>query len=380
MATKNNWILGNYLIYRKYIGKGSFSKIYKGLDQTTNEIVAKKKIEKKNIKNTKLVLREIQVLKTLKHKNILKLKNVLVTTKYFFLILEYCENGDLKNYLNFNNLNEKDVQNILKQVKDGLEYLYKKKIIHRDLKLQNILLGKNNQIKIADFGFAKYCDNLSQTICGSPLYMAPEILNYKKYNSKADLWSFGILMYELLFDDIPYNPNNLNELINILKHFKYKNPNKKISFYADDLLNKLLIKESEKRISWNDFFNHKWFKTQIKLQNKIIDNDLIFDFDFDDIDDDIDNDIDNIDNNKNCIISVKKSKSFNINRNYIRDSLLQSSYNDNIDLKNENFILVNSPTAAGSIIRNIPNQHKNIITTSFTKFKNSINSFFPKSI
>ena len=101
--------------------------------------------------------------------------------------------------LNNKPLKEKHAHRFLFQIASGLKYLYSKKIVHRDLKPQNILVAKNYQLKISDFGFAKFQkSNLSETICGSPLYMAPEILTYKKYTDKADLWSVGIILYEML--------------------------------------------------------------------------------------------------------------------------------------------------------------------------------------
>ena len=107
----------------------------------------------------------------------------------------------------------------MRQIKDGLEYLYNKKILHRDLKPQNILVSKINTLVITDFGFARYfeSDVMLQTICGSPLYMAPEILLKKNYTNSYDLWSVGIILYEILFGCVPFESKNLVDLIHKIK-------------------------------------------------------------------------------------------------------------------------------------------------------------------
>ena len=157
----------------------------------------------------------------MKHTNIISLLDVFTTNHNYYLIFEFCGYGDLKNYIYNENpiLNEFEILQIMKQIKNGLQYLYKENIIHRDLKPQNILVTKNLIIKISDFGFAKiYTEgSLTQTICGSPLYMAPEILTYKQYTELADLWSVGVILYEIMFKEVPITGSNLYSLVkNIL--------------------------------------------------------------------------------------------------------------------------------------------------------------------
>ena len=144
LCNKKNIQLGKYKLIRKKIGKGSFSKIYKAVDKNETE-VAVKIIKKKNIKNEKLIQREISVLQSLHHQNVISLLEVFTTNNNYYLVFEYCENGDLKNYIYNENpmMNEIQILHIMKQIKNGLEYLYKQNIIHRDLKPQNILVTTN---------------------------------------------------------------------------------------------------------------------------------------------------------------------------------------------------------------------------------------------
>ena len=140
-----------------------------------------------------------------------------------------------------------------------MKYLLENKIIHRDLKPQNILVTNLGDIKISDFGFARYFDNdmVIQTICGSPLYMAPEIMKNKKYDLKSDLWSVGIILFEMLVGHAPFKAKNIFDLMKQIEKNDVKIPrDTKISDDCKDLLLKLLQKDPEKRITWPQFFTH----------------------------------------------------------------------------------------------------------------------------
>jgi serine/threonine protein kinase len=256
-------ILGNYEIIRKSIGKGSFSKIYKGRCLKTQKKVAIKIIKKRNINNENNVLREIQVMKMIKHENVIKLIDVLASDNKYYLILEFCSNGDLKKHTKHKNISENTLREYMSQIRDGLYELYTKNIIHRDLKPHNILVTENNKLKISDFGFAKSYnpdENLKQTMCGSPIYMAPEILQGKKYDISADLWSFGVIMYELFYNKVPISGYDIGDLVTNVSKFKYiPGSDKEISNECDDLLRQLLKKNPKERIQWEKFIEHPWF-------------------------------------------------------------------------------------------------------------------------
>ena len=127
------------------------------------------------------------------------------------MILEYQENGDLSKFLNKKPLKEMYAKKYLKQLADGLKYLLDNNILHRDLKPQNILLTDDYILKITDFGLARYYqqDNMITTICGSPLYMAPELLKNDKYNIKSDIWSLGVIIYQMVMKNHPFKADNI---------------------------------------------------------------------------------------------------------------------------------------------------------------------------
>ena len=274
--------VGNYIVGKRRIGRGSFSKIYKGHHKDTNMVVAVKKIEVDNIKqiNTNIE-REIEVMMRLRHPNIVRLYDVVYDYQHcnIFLIIEYCARGDFNKFLNKRSLKEKHAKRYMIQLARGLRYLLKNNVLHRDLKPHNILLTENNELKLSDFGFARYFEHnkLIETLCGSPMYMAPEIMKYKEYTNKSDLWSVGVIMYEMLTGRTPYKSKTF---YNLMKDIEKKKivipPSIELSKECKQLIYALLVKNPNKRISWKDFFNHKWFidKNSMQIENKLLDIDF----------------------------------------------------------------------------------------------------------
>ena len=150
--------LGNYKIQKKSIGKGSFSKIYVGTSISTGEQIAVKIIKKSNVKNENVILREIKIMSMIKHQNVLCLLDVLVSNNKYYLIMEYCDMGDLKEYMKCRNLDETELKYYVKQIRDGMWELHTNNIIHRDLKPQNILISMIPELscKIIDFGLSAF--------------------------------------------------------------------------------------------------------------------------------------------------------------------------------------------------------------------------------
>ena len=253
----------NYVIYKKRIGKGAFSTVYKGYNKITKLQVAIKEITLDTLnKHKKMFKRETDIMMKLKHPNIITLYDTIIdeNTENVYLIMDYYSRGDFSNFLRKRPLKEKYAVKYLKQLSEGLKYLLSNNIIHRDLKPQNILITDVGDIKITDFGFARYFDNdiLIQTICGSPLYMAPEIMKSQKYDYKSDLWSVGIIFYEMLVGNTPFKSKNIYELIRRIENDEVKVPSKfKLSINCQNLLYSLLKKDPEERISWEEFFDHK---------------------------------------------------------------------------------------------------------------------------
>ena len=253
--------LGNdFILYNNnLLGKGAFSTVYMGLNMITNTKVAIKTIPIKNFKNkNKKIKKEINILQDLNHNNICNLIDEFKYKKNHYIVLEYCQNN-LHNLIKLKfSLSEKLTKRFMIQLSDALLYLQKKNISHRDIKPHNILIKNNNILKLTDFGLACAFNQRSKmkTICGSPLYMAPEIVNDEEYNSKIDLWSSGIVMYQMLFGKTPFNASTHYELINNINNNCVNFPPNQLSFECIDLLSNLLIKEPQDRITWEDFFDH----------------------------------------------------------------------------------------------------------------------------
>ncbi len=272
----------NYFIFKHEIGSGSYSKVYKAIDNVTKEFVAIKKISKSRLSNTLIerFIKEIEILKNINHPNIIQFKNSLVTDKYIFIITEFCDGGSVKDLIE-KGLDEGEVRNVIYQLVKGLHYLDSINILHRDIKPDNLLLTKSNVLKIIDFGFSyqnKMSDELYNTICGTPMYMSPELLSGKPYSKKSDLWSVGIIAYELFHSKNPFGkPRNIQELIYCIKNYKvlYRAD---ISPHFLDFLNHLIISNPNERLDYENITRHPWFTQPI--HQSTIDDDI---FSMDDI-------------------------------------------------------------------------------------------------
>jgi serine/threonine protein kinase len=271
--------IGKYIVTKQQIGRGAFSTIFKGYDSNNGNVFAVKEISiagKKKVEEN--VKKELNILKRLNHNNIVQIHDYFFdnTNKVIYIIMDYFKNGDLSKFIKGKVLKEIYAKKYMSQLKAGLEYLYNNNIMHRDLKPHNILIDDNNDIKITDFGFARYVkdDMLINTLCGTPIYMAPEIMKYKKYNNKSDLWSLGIIMYEMIFGKLPFKANNFIQLLKSINknNICYKYPDIEISGDCENLLKSLLQIEPENRISWNEFFDHSWFKhdTEMEMTNRLM--------------------------------------------------------------------------------------------------------------
>ena len=253
------------------IGIGSYAEVKLGIHKKTLKkyaikIYLKDSIDDEDKKNS--IKNEIYILNQLNHENIMKLYDIINTPKYFYLILEYINGISLLDYINKSpnkKIDENFCKKIVYQIIKALDYCSKKNIFHRDIKLENILLTKNDTIKLIDFGFAIKCNNKNEFqnfFCGTLYYMSPEIINKKKYLPYySDIWSLGILLYTMIYGKFPFNANNNDDLFNLINEGKVEFPEDiNTSNEVKNLIKKIIVVEPCKRPSLSNIMNDPWFK------------------------------------------------------------------------------------------------------------------------
>ena len=275
--------------YGRMIGQGAFGKVNLGLNVLTGRIVAIKSLNKQNLEknneNKKKILYEVDLMKKLNHPNITKILELFESDKYFLIIMEYINGGNLFSFVKKRRkINEKTAKFLFRQIIQGIKYIHSNKIVHRDIKLENILIDLNNNIKICDFGIGKILEKKNQILhdqCGTPMYMAPEILLSTKEKGyepfPVDIWSAGIALYIMLSGTLPFTLNNTS--ISISKdnenYIEKKNnlqlqyaiinnepkPIENISNEAKDLLQGILCKNPKLRLNCDEILNHPWLKS-----------------------------------------------------------------------------------------------------------------------
>ena len=304
--------INNFILYKE-IGKGAVGKVYLAKDKETNKVIAVKVIPQKYFKNEKSLKslqKTIKLIHKLNHKNLTKLVGFEKTKHNFYVALEYSNGLNLYDYLqnymkqnNNNPLEESIVKKIIIQVAKGIKHLHNQNIIHRDIKLENILINyddseyekklenltdlnevsplilsldsNNFTIKIADFGFSRELneDNVASTICGTPISMAPDIIQCDenhKYNNSVDFWSLGTVMYELLIGYPPFYNKNYKKLFSEILNGIYSYPkNVNISIESISFINGLLQFDPKKRFNWNDIKEHPFIKNNYENFHKI---------------------------------------------------------------------------------------------------------------
>jgi len=254
----------NFYIFGRSIGKGAFGKVNLGLHKLTGENVAVKRIDKKYMKDEhhkKKIFQEVAILKLVRHKNIVRLFEVFEDDRYLYLVMEYADGGDLLKYVKEKTrLFESEARYIFKQIVEGLGYCHKHKILHRDIKLDNILLDSNFNVKICDFGVSRWI-NVGESIteqCGTPAYIAPEIISDDGYdNFYVDIWSLGVCLYAMLNGTVPFKASNMSDLKRVINRGKY-DYTVKLSPECKDLLNGLLDTNRKDRLTVPQILEHPW--------------------------------------------------------------------------------------------------------------------------
>ena len=203
-------IAGDYLI-KNVIGEGTFSKVKLGINMLTGQKVAIKILDKLKLieeEGIERVLREIKISSEIEHPNIIKIYDIMEDDKNYLVVMEYCAEGELFNYIvKKDRLSENESSFFYYQLINAIEYLHLNGIAHRDLKPENILLGENHIIKLIDFGLSNYIseNKLLVTPCGSPCYASPEMIRGEEYNgADNDIWATGIILFAMLCGYLPF--------------------------------------------------------------------------------------------------------------------------------------------------------------------------------
>ncbi|NWY92757.1 ULK3 kinase, partial [Loxia curvirostra] len=274
------------------LGSGTYATVYKAYRKgDTREVVAIKCVNKRSLNRASVenLLTEIEILKTIRHPNIVELKDFQWDGDHIYLIMEFCAGGDLSRFIRMRRmLPEKVARVFLQQLACALKFLHDRNISHLDLKPQNILLStpENPQLKLAgqgipfqglgggksllpaspralcpaDFGFAQYMSPWDEkhVLRGSPLYMAPEMVCRQHYDARVDLWSVGVILYEALFGKPPFASRSFAELEEKIRSDRaVELPSRpQLSLECRDLLGQLLERDPRKRISFECFFAH----------------------------------------------------------------------------------------------------------------------------
>ncbi|XP_031428323.1 serine/threonine-protein kinase 36 isoform X2 [Clupea harengus] len=242
------------------IGEGSFGRVYKGRRKYSGQAVALKFIPKvgRSEKELRSLKREIDIMRGLKHPNIVLLLDSFETDREVVVVTEYAE-GELFQILEDDgSLPESQVRAIACQLVSALFYLHSHRILHRDMKPQNILLGKGGVVKLCDFGFARAMSVSTlvlTSIKGTPLYMSPELVEEKPYDHTADLWSLGCILYELHTGVPPFYTNSIFQLVQLIVKDPVKWP-ESMGPGCTNFLQGLLTKDPQKRLSWPHLLHH----------------------------------------------------------------------------------------------------------------------------
>ena len=261
-----------FYLFGREIGHGAFGKVNLCLHIGSGHLVAMKTFVKNNTKykeSKEKLKNEVEVLSKLHHPFINQILDNFETDTHFFIVMEYiC--GDLLTFIRKRNkLNEQIAKVIFKQLIEGLKYIHKKNIIHRDIKLDNILIDTTNTVKICDFGVSRKIQKGEKIYerCGTPAYIAPEIYKKIGYTGfQSDVWSAGVTLYYILSGNLPFKGNNIHDLENAILLGEYKKI-RDISFEASDIIDRMLKLNPAERITIEELLKHPWLKN-VNLSNR----------------------------------------------------------------------------------------------------------------
>ncbi|WOL12557.1 CBL-interacting protein kinase 18 [Canna indica] len=264
---KGSMLMQRYEVGR-FLGKGTFARVYYARNVKTLQSVALKVIDKQKVLKVGLVdqtKREITVMRLVKHPNVVQLYEVMATKSKIYFALEYVKGGELFNKVAKGRLREEVVHKYFQQLISAVDFCHSRGVYHRDLKLENLLLDDSGNLKVSDFGLSalaesKRQDGLLHTSCGTPAYVAPEVISRKGYDgAKADIWSCGVILFVLMAGYLPFHDSNLIEMYKKICKADFKFP----GWFPSDvkrLLARILDPNPRSRISTEKIMENPWFK------------------------------------------------------------------------------------------------------------------------
>ncbi|XP_074275869.1 CBL-interacting serine/threonine-protein kinase 5-like [Silene latifolia] len=266
-----NIIFGKYEMGR-LLGQGTFAKVYYAKNIATNESVAIKIISKDQVRKAGMmeqIEREISVMRLVRHPNVVELKEVMASKTRIYFVMEYVKGGELFTKISRGKLKEQFSRKYFQQLISAIDYCHSRGVSHRDLKPENLLLDENENLKVTDFGLSALPEHLRQdgmfhTQCGTPAYVAPEVLRKKGYDGpKADIWSCGVILYVLIVGYLPFQDINVMNMYRKVFKAEYNFPNG-VSIEAKKLVSKLLVVDPNKRLTIQGIMRQPWFRKEFK--------------------------------------------------------------------------------------------------------------------
>jgi len=265
-ASNKNMIVRDYVIKDK-IGTGSYGVVFKAQKRGDKQYCVVKQIPLLNMEKHQIqeVKNESKIMATLSSEFVVKYYDSFIENKNLYIIMEYCDGGDLCNFLNIQaklkkSMTEDKIWKYFIQISLGLAFIHSKKVLHRDLKTLNIFLTKDEKVRIGDLGVAKVLSqqNFAQTFIGTPYYLSPEICEERPYNEKSDVWALGCILYEMATFRHPFNANNQGALILKILRGKYTPISATTDYSADleKIIHLLLDKNHFSRPSMVDIITH----------------------------------------------------------------------------------------------------------------------------